>query len=301
MLSFSVPTQLSSFKTGDDTNTLRKIEARIQADFKNGLPPHLQPNASSMEYIPGSEQSRIYVTSHSEFSKLHARDVQRILRQRLILVHGNPIDFDYGWDLDSFGRIYDVDKRTTVHGGFLSCQLIFGLKSGSVGTKFDAYKPQTRHHQGTLRELHKISTSFSKEECPPLNAISLSSHKRNLYFPCQFGSLASHEVAQSRIPSGYDDVFDVPELKVHMEWSLIGTRGTVSSLHMDSEGMGTAVVVLKGSKYWIAVTRFGEDDFICSVDSLGPSWNPYFVNEGDNANRYRFEGMHLQQGDMLWV
>jgi hypothetical protein len=113
----------NNVKIGDDTNTLRKIEARIQADFKNGLPPHLQPNASSMECFPGSGQSGVYVTSHSEFSKLHPRDIQRILRQRLILVHGNPIDFDYGWDLDSFGRIYDVDKKTTVHGGFLPCQL----------------------------------------------------------------------------------------------------------------------------------------------------------------------------------
>jgi hypothetical protein len=150
-----------------------------------------------------------------------------------------------------------------------------------------------------LRELHSISTSFSKEECPPLNAISLPSHKRNLYVPCQFGSLASHEVAQSRVPWNYDDLFDVQNLKVDMEWSLIGTRGTISSLHADSDGLGTAVVVLNGSKYWIVVTGFGEEDFICSADSLGPNWNPYLVNDGDDANRFRFEGIHLQQGDML--
>jgi hypothetical protein len=103
-------------KTGDDTETLRKVEALIQADFKNGLPPHLQPNAKSMEYIPESDQSRIFVASHSEFTRLQARDVQRILRERVILVHGNPSDYNYGWDLESFGRLYDVDKKVTVHG-----------------------------------------------------------------------------------------------------------------------------------------------------------------------------------------
>jgi hypothetical protein len=108
------------FKTGDDTETLRKVEASIQADFKNGLPPHLQPNAKTMEYLPGSDQSRIFVASHSEFSKLHARDVQRILRDRIILVHGNPLDYNYGWDLESFGRVYDVDMQTTVHGGIIT-------------------------------------------------------------------------------------------------------------------------------------------------------------------------------------
>ena len=108
------------FKTGDDTETLRKVEASIQADFKNGLLPHLQPNAKTMEYLPGSDQSRIFVASHSEFSKLHARDVQRILRDRIILVHGNPLDYNYGWDLESFGRVYDVDMQTTVHGGIIT-------------------------------------------------------------------------------------------------------------------------------------------------------------------------------------
>jgi hypothetical protein len=82
------------------------MEFRIQADFKSGLPPHLQPNAESMEYVPGSEQSRIYVSSHLEFSKLHASDIQGILHQRLILVHGVPIDCEYRWDLESIDRIF---------------------------------------------------------------------------------------------------------------------------------------------------------------------------------------------------
>ena len=103
-------------KTGENAETLKKVEASIQADFKNGLPPHLQPEAKSMSYVPGFDQSRIFVASHSEFSSLHARDIQRVLRDRLILVHGNPFDYSYGWDLESFGRVYDVDEKTTIHG-----------------------------------------------------------------------------------------------------------------------------------------------------------------------------------------
>jgi len=107
---------LKVIKTGEDADTLRKIEARIQADFKDGLPPHLQPDANSKEYLPGSDQSGIYVSSHSEFSILNAKDIQKILRERVILVHGVPFDYDYGWDLESIGRLYDVDKKTNVHG-----------------------------------------------------------------------------------------------------------------------------------------------------------------------------------------
>jgi hypothetical protein len=113
---FSLDVFLNVAKTGDDTETLRKVEVLIQANFINGLPPHLQPNAKSLSYIPGSEQSRIFVSSYSDFSSLNARDIQNVLRERLILVHGVPFDYNYGWDLDSFGRLYDVDKKITVHG-----------------------------------------------------------------------------------------------------------------------------------------------------------------------------------------
>ena len=51
-----------------------------------------------------------------EFSSLTAGDIQKILHQWIILVHGNPIDYNYDWDLESFSRLYDVDKMTTVHG-----------------------------------------------------------------------------------------------------------------------------------------------------------------------------------------
>jgi hypothetical protein len=107
---------LKEAQTGDDTETLKKVESRIQAEFKNGLPPHLQPNARSLEYMPGTDQSRIFVASYPKFMKLRSREIQRILRERIILVHGCTLDFDYGWDLESFGRLYDVDRKTTVHG-----------------------------------------------------------------------------------------------------------------------------------------------------------------------------------------
>lgn len=84
-----------------------------------------------------------------------------------------------------------------------------------------------------------------------------------------------------------------------MEWSLIGGRGSISPFHVDSEGLGTVVVVLEASKYWIVVTRLGENDEICSVDSLVTTWTPYLVNDGDNTNCFHFEGVHLQKGNML--
>jgi hypothetical protein len=108
-------------------------------------------------------------------------------------------------------------------------------------------------------------------------------------------------VAQSRLPCEYEKTFQVPDIRSSMEWSLIGGKGAISPFHLDSEGLGTVVVVLEGRKYWIVATRMGESDTISSVDSLGPDWSPYFLTEGNNAHRFRFEAVHLKKGDMLYV
>jgi hypothetical protein len=240
------------------------------------------------------------VSPYSEFASLHARDIQSILRQRLILVHGVPIDYNYGWDLESMSRLYDVDKKTHIHG---EIDVIFVkyvcLKFDSVLSKGDAHDPEPRYHQGTLRDLYNLTQTLPEDECPPLNAISLPAYYGNVYTPPQFRSFSTHEVAQNRLPTHYSSAFDVPNIKKQLEWSLIGSKGAVSPLHVDSEGFGTAIVVLEGSKYWIVATRLADGEMISSVDSLGSKWNPYFINDGDNSLRFRFEGVHLQKGDML--
>jgi hypothetical protein len=67
--------------------------------------------------------------------------------------------------------------------------------------------------------------------------------------------------------------FYVSDTKAHTEWSLIGARGAISPFHINSEGLATVVVVLKGFKYWILVTQIRDDEDICSADSLGPDWD----------------------------
>ena len=111
--------------------------------------------------------------------------------------------------------------------------------------------------------------------------------------------MASHEVAQTRVPSAYQTVFSIPDTKSHTEWSLIGGKGPISPFHMDSEGFATVIVVLEGSKYWIVATPIGEHDNLCTVDSLGRDWDPYSFNVGNNVDRFRFEAIHLTKGDML--
>jgi hypothetical protein len=147
-------------QTGDDTETLNKLEARIQAGFKDGVPPHLQSSAKSRTYTPGCNQSRIFVASHSEFSNLHPREVQRILRERLILVHNTPFDYQYGWDLESFGRLHDVDKKITVNG---KIGLPF-LQGALTQTTFSVYKSSSPPARASPLPGHLTGTTLHNDD-----------------------------------------------------------------------------------------------------------------------------------------
>lgn len=103
-------------KTGVDAETLRNLERRVQEAFVDGLPPHLLPSARSLAYMPKSNQSRLFVAPHSEYINLTPQQILGVFRERHILIHGHPFDHEYGWNLESFARLYDVDRPTTVHG-----------------------------------------------------------------------------------------------------------------------------------------------------------------------------------------
>jgi hypothetical protein len=93
--------------------------------------------------------------------------------------------------------------------------------------------------------------------------------------------------------------FDIPETRELTEWLLIGGQDAISSMHVDAECFATLVLVLEESKYWIVVTQIGDNEDICSIDSHGPNWDPYYINEGSNDGCYQFEVVHLQKGDMM--
>jgi hypothetical protein len=280
-------------KTGADAETLRRLESRVREQFVDGLPPHIWPSARSLTYSDHCNQSRFFVASHSEYLRLTPQQILGVFRDRNIIVHGHPFNHEYGWNLETFGRLYDIDKLTTVQGERRFTLIVMLLTWCFKAAHYvHSSRPEVRQFQGSLRDLFEITTTYPTDSCPPLNAISLPSAFRNHLVP-------SHELAQSRVPSSYATVYNVPDARKHTKWSLVRGKDAISPMHVDSEGFGTVIVVLHGSKYWIIATRIGDDNDICSVDSLGPNWDPYMVNRGANASRYRFEAVHLCKGDML--
>ena len=103
----------------------------------------------------------------SQSMSLHPIEIQRILHDHLILVHGNPFDYSYGWDLESFGQVHDVDLKTSVHGE------IFVICIVKVRISFNKSRSGEAQPLPPPRNFAGSSQDYPEEEHPPLTAISL--------------------------------------------------------------------------------------------------------------------------------
>ena len=66
--------------------------------------------------MAGSDQSCFFMSPHSDYVTLTPQEILGVLRHRNIIVHGHPLTYDYGWNLETFGHLYDVDRKTTIQG-----------------------------------------------------------------------------------------------------------------------------------------------------------------------------------------
>jgi hypothetical protein len=147
----------------------------VQEGFVDGVPPHLLPSTGSLRYTAKSDQSHFFVAPHSEYINLSPQT---------ILVHSHPFDHQYGWNLDSFACLYNIDKLTMVHGEANFMLIVILLTAMLEAAPYThPSRPDTQHFQGTLRDLFEITTTFPAECCPLLNAISLPAGFRNLLVP----------------------------------------------------------------------------------------------------------------------
>jgi hypothetical protein len=154
-----------------------------------------------------------------------------VLCERHIIAHSHSFDHQYGWNLDSFAHLYDVNKLTTVYGEANFIPIIILLTAMLEAAPYThPSRPDTWHFQGTLCDLFEITTTFPAKRCSPLNAISLPTGFRNLLVPSKWECIASHELAQSRILASYTTLFNVPGTRELTEWSLIGGKDAISSM-----------------------------------------------------------------------
>ncbi len=86
----------------------------------------------------------------------------------------------------------------------------------------------------------------------------------------------------------------------HLRWSLAATQGAFHHWHIDSDGYGTFVKVITGSKWWIvARPKDGLDVDIFNTTSI---WlDKEFDLDKTGEKLFDVEAILLQPGSELWV
>ena len=160
---------------GVDAKMLQRLEKWVQEGFIDGVPPHLLSSARSLTYAAKSDQSHFFVALHSEYINLTPQTILGVLHKRHIIVHSHPFDHQYGWNLDSFAHLYDIDKITTVHSeaNFISIVILANCHFGSCS----------------------LHTLF-KARCAAFPSWSLWDHN---YIPCWEVSSTKHHLPASSI------------------------------------------------------------------------------------------------------
>jgi hypothetical protein len=78
------------FQAKYDYEILNKINQVVTSRFVNGSPLHRLPSARALEYDP--KGSSVFVCEWSDFQKHDAATVQRIFRDRHVLIRNGPVE-----------------------------------------------------------------------------------------------------------------------------------------------------------------------------------------------------------------
>ena len=96
--------------TGESNQILSDFEYSV------GVAANFEPRRSSRNIQSKDKAAINYVNYVPPPKSSSGKKKLAILRDQLILVHRNPLDYNYRWDLESFGEVHDVDMNTMVHG-----------------------------------------------------------------------------------------------------------------------------------------------------------------------------------------
>lgn len=97
-----------------DIPLLQKIIDNSKRHYKDGVPLHRHRSARSVAF--DSSSSCVFVTTAKEMRRMSAIDIQRIFRDRHILLLDVEPTQDWAFDLESLGRLAPCDLERQLQG-----------------------------------------------------------------------------------------------------------------------------------------------------------------------------------------
>jgi hypothetical protein len=153
---------------------LRDIQANIEELYEDGKPLHHLPSAREVDYDPKDPRiSTIFIVDYERFKNMEAGVIQKIFRDRHILVVGAPNE-NAGFDPASLRLVGDLDTPREVLGTFENIWVAFFFSAHPtvlVSSLRTLENPSGALRWGTLRDLY---TASREEDCQRVfNILSL--------------------------------------------------------------------------------------------------------------------------------
>ena len=94
---------------------LQNIQRLVERSYVDGRPKHHLPSARDPTFTPGS--SIFFITDHADLGKYSKADLQRIARDRHIVVQNAPQD-DFEWDRETLALLGNLKLLREIQGTF---------------------------------------------------------------------------------------------------------------------------------------------------------------------------------------
>ncbi|KDQ61750.1 hypothetical protein JAAARDRAFT_55087 [Jaapia argillacea MUCL 33604] len=258
----------------------QQISSSVQSRFINGIPLHFMPLARnrSLDESQLDSTSTIYVVDYVDFLRLETADLHHIFASRHILVRGHPIMDEYSWSPASLSRLGGWDKPVVMQ-DLSRRELDDPLKQQTMDTLSTLYNESNKGGKGRLLN----ALDF------PIGGMAVSRITR-------FHDLATHQ-------SVWQHTADKKELisDHDISWGMASCQDSTSWVHVNADGLATAVQVLTGSKIWaVARPKRGTQTF--NFDDSSAKWlSSQFDSHGSCIDVWDYEAVKITPSDLLFM
>lgn len=274
-----------------DIKLVRKIAAMVENRFKDGKPPHHQPEASQRTYHAGSD---IFTVDCKAFNAMELSEIHEIHRDRHLLVRGVDPGRPTKFDEEGLQKLRDIDAPVQIQRKWLKSQQRPCLPYAADSDRKTDNNSEGMLEPGKLRDLLDSSKAGSHVA---QNVLDLTLGHTSAPIPVMYTEIASDTWAVTLIKH-LMKIYDMGDVK---SWATASTRNALSWFHTDDIGLSTVIWVQAGSKWWVFARRIKEDRGLdeASRDIITTPWaDPRRDEMNDTTTFQRWKVADID--DKLW-
>ena len=137
----------------EEAAVLKNVQTLVEKSYVDGRPKHHLESARDLTYKPDS--SIFFLVDHADFMKMSSEDIQRIAKDRNIVVQNVPQE-NFDWSKETLAKLGDLKQLREIQCTFQkSCGLLqILIMTCAAGQSRGDENTPSMLKVGTLNDLH---------------------------------------------------------------------------------------------------------------------------------------------------